>query len=439
MLVNSKILAYCAELLRNDSLEDATRRKNTYSALLNFLQATGRHLLAMRTLFGERPRWPDTTSLVTLTFTKWSEPPKEMAASLADCLRNLTTQSVMFLQTAKNNEKDFRTNDGQDMLWLCRQVSDLSNYINAYVRTTPSKDVSTSAEAIKEVSDRYVLNGHAHASAATALKSSPPGRFKRLVTEIATLKTGLPPGIFVRYCESRLDVLKCVIVGPLGTPYENGLFEFDFYCDGSFPNKPPMVTFKGTAGGRVSINPNLYANGKVCLSLLGTWSGEPWDPARSTLLQVLVSLQAMILCEEPWYNEPGREVSYGRTEGYDPASQAYNRRIREQTVRHALLTWLDKTPELWKDVVEEHFKQSADKILQTVTVWARCNARHPPARHGSDDYEDDIASGFVEPPIPGMPVVEKGDLASRVLLTSSAYQPLSIHGLFHHPWSHTLP
>ncbi len=36
-------------------------------------------------------------------------------------------------------------------------------------------------------------------------------------------------------------------------------------------------------------NPNLYNCGKVCLSLLGTWSGdrgENWNPDVSTMLQV---------------------------------------------------------------------------------------------------------------------------------------------------------
>lgn len=37
-------------------------------------------------------------------------------------------------------------------------------------------------------------------------------------------------------------------------------------------------------------NPNLYADGKVCLSLLGTWHGgdatEKWDPQHSNLFQV---------------------------------------------------------------------------------------------------------------------------------------------------------
>ena len=41
-------------------------------------------------------------------------------------------------------------------------------------------------------------------------------------------------------------------------------------------------------------NPNLYQEGKVCLSLLGTWQGgrgESWSPDYSTVLQVLISIQ----------------------------------------------------------------------------------------------------------------------------------------------------
>jgi hypothetical protein len=42
-------------------------------------------------------------------------------------------------------------------------------------------------------------------------------------------------------------------------------------------------------GATVRFNPNLYNCGKVCLSLLGTWSGakgETWDPSASSMLQV---------------------------------------------------------------------------------------------------------------------------------------------------------
>jgi len=52
-----------------------------------------------------------------------------------------------------------------------------------------------------------------------------------------------------------------------------------------------------------SFNPNLYAEGKVCLSLLGTWSGPGWEPGVSTLSQVLIAIQAQILVEQPYANE----------------------------------------------------------------------------------------------------------------------------------------
>ena len=48
------------------------------------------------------------------------------------------------------------------------------------------------------------------------------------------------------------------------------------------------------------LNPNLYEDGKVCVSLLGTWSGkgtETWTP-NSNMLQLLVSIQGLILVPE---------------------------------------------------------------------------------------------------------------------------------------------
>src|SRR5690242_14272352 len=79
----------------------------------------------------------------------------------------------------------------------------------------------------------------------------------------------------------------------------------------------------------------MNANGAVvCIRLLGTWSGEPWRPGLSTLLQVLVSIQGMILCEEPWCNEPGRESQAGSMH-----SLRYTEHIRHLTIEYALKPW----------------------------------------------------------------------------------------------------
>jgi hypothetical protein len=266
MIMESKILNFCAELLRNDSLTDVIKRKTLYQTLLKFLTTLGSHHSTSRALFGERPARPDTIDLLTVSFCANSNivsEPKEKVAPLADCLRNLTTQSSLVLQSAKNNEGDFKTEDGQTMLWICRQISNLAQHIetNGGARTGGKGSTAPAIAAvdpIKDVADDLILKTHKYGPTAKGRVSSKPGRFKRLITEITTLQTGLPPGIFVRYCENRPDILKCVIIGAVGTPYENGIFEFDMFCDGDFPNIPPHGKLSCEAiQGDVSSNPTL--------------------------------------------------------------------------------------------------------------------------------------------------------------------------------------
>ena len=58
-----------------------------------------------------------------------------------------------------------------------------------------------------------------------------------------------------------------------------------------YPKTSPFVKFE-TIDGRVRFNPNLYTAGKVCLSILGTWSGPPWTSCQNigTLAHSLKSL-----------------------------------------------------------------------------------------------------------------------------------------------------
>lgn len=67
-------------------------------------------------------------------------------------------------------------------------------------------------------------------------------------------------GILVRTYESRLDLMRVLILGPKNTPYENAPFLFDFSLADKFPTEPPEAFFHswtpGGNGGRV--NPNLY-------------------------------------------------------------------------------------------------------------------------------------------------------------------------------------
>jgi hypothetical protein len=63
-----------------------------------------------------------------------------------------------------------------------------------------------------------------------------------------------------------------------------------------------------------------------------------WQPGKSTILAVLVSIQAMILgVPLPFLNEPGYE-SLGATR----EAVMHKQQIQVKTVRHAMITWLTK-------------------------------------------------------------------------------------------------
>merc|ERR1719247_1701647 len=156
--------------------------------------------------------------------------------------------------------------------------------------------------------------------------STPPADLHPSVLrrELRILERGLPEDrtILVRTYASRTDLLRILLIGPQDTPYENVPFVFDVALPESYPRAPPRV-LAHPLWGEDRINPNLHADGKVCLSLLGTWEGPGWQPRVSTLLQVLISIQALILVKQPYFNEPGYETRRGTDEG-QRNSRSYN-------------------------------------------------------------------------------------------------------------------
>lgn len=136
--------------------------------------------------------------------------------------------------------------------------------------------------------------------------------FRAVKREHDMLRSGLPEGVWVRAYEERLDLFSVMIEGPKKTPYEDGLFLFDIQLGSDYPGEPPECHYISYCHDR--LNPNLYEEGRVCVSLLGTWAGEGsevWGP-NSSLLQLIVSIQGLILVAEPYFNEAGYERHVGK-------------------------------------------------------------------------------------------------------------------------------
>ncbi|KAK9938114.1 hypothetical protein M0R45_014871 [Rubus argutus] len=184
---------------------------------------------------------------------------------------------------------------------------------------------------------------------------------KKIQKEWKILEKDLPDLIFVRVYETRMDLLRAVIIGAEGTPYHDGLFFFDVVFPSAYPKVPPLVYYHS---GGLRLNPNLYDTGKVCLSLLNTWTGgkkEMWIPGMSTMLQVLVSIQGLILNTEPYFNEP----AYGSMKGQQ-SGKTKSKKYNEDTFILSLRTMvymMKKPPKHFEDFVIGHFRNRAHDIL----------------------------------------------------------------------------
>ncbi|KAH8337681.1 hypothetical protein KR074_006570 [Drosophila pseudoananassae] len=186
--------------------------------------------------------------------------------------------------------------------------------------------------------------------------------------EYRMLQASLPPGVIVRAYEDRMDLMSVMMVGPKRTPYQNALFFFDFQMGREYPKNPPVCHYISYCTER--LNPNLYEEGKVCVSLLGTWSGrdtEVWSPA-STMLQVLVSIQGLILVDEPYYNEAGYEKQRGTQLGNEN-SRVYNE-MAIIKIAHSTVKQLKNPPLIFRQELIDHFKEFGAELHGRMQAWS---------------------------------------------------------------------
>jgi hypothetical protein len=131
----------------------------------------------------------------------------------------------------------------------------------------------------------------------------------------------------------------------------------------NYPFEPPQATYL-TNDGRTRFNPNLYKNGKVCLSLLNTWQGEPWSGIQS-LSSILQAIQTAVLNQEPLRNEPG--YSSGN---FAAELEQYNRMVFHATLETAILGQLAEPPPYLVPVYDA-VRAWAMKARDTVVARAR--------------------------------------------------------------------
>lgn len=228
---------------------------------------------------------------------------------------------------------------------------------------------------------------------------------RRVQQEWRLLRRDTPPGVIVKTTEDEMHLFKVCILGAMHTPYYQGFYCFDIRLPNDYPMSPPIVTFH-SKGHRM--NPNLYNDGYVCLSLLGTWDGhdacERWNPTHSNLIQVILAIQSFILCKEPYYNEAGYERKVGTRDGR-LQSRLTNELMYVAKWTH-LVDMAKATPTDWAHEFRAHFTQCVPWMLQRARGYLS-TSEAASRRAAVDDAT--TATSAVEEALPGAAAVGTGE------------------------------
>jgi ubiquitin-protein ligase len=153
------------------------------------------------------------------------------------------------------------------------------------------------------------------------------------------------------------------IVGPEGTPFSGAPFIFKIRFLSTYPAAPPRCRIMTTCGGTVRFGPNLYANGKVCLSILGTWVGGSWLPSFS-LSTLLVNLQSL-LSPRAAALEPGHEAAP------DDEVAGLNDALEHETLRVAVLAQLGADTAAGPPAYLAHCPELLDAVRENFLLGAQ--------------------------------------------------------------------
>jgi len=169
----------------------------------------------------------------------------------------------------------------------------------------------------------------------------------------------------IYYIHDDTDILKgyALIIGPSDTPYFGGNYFFEFKYPYDYPHSPPKVTYC-TNGNGVRFNPNLYKCGKVCVSLLNTWSGEQWTSCQ-TISTVLLTL-CTLLCKDPLLNEPGVSKYHSEFNNYTKIIEFSNIDIAVCDIMNKKEGCVFPFFELFYHIVEERFQTNYDDLIKFI-------------------------------------------------------------------------
>jgi len=186
---------------------------------------------------------------------------------------------------------------------------------------------------------------------------------KRLAKDIVEIikNTLTDNGIYYKHDDDNMLVGYALVMGPADTIYNYGYYFFKFNFTKEYPFKPPVLEYL-TNENDIRFHPNLYRNGKVCLSLLNTWSGEQWTSCQTirTILLTLVTL----FHNKPLLNEPGITEKYKYFNEYNDIIEFSNYNTAINSILHKKI--LPNMYKKFEEIILENYKANKEDILKKI-------------------------------------------------------------------------
>jgi ubiquitin-protein ligase len=182
---------------------------------------------------------------------------------------------------------------------------------------------------------------------------------KRILADLGEIQQDVysNDGIYYAQTDDNMKYGWACIFGPAGTPYEDCPMLYEFQLPDSYPFDPPKVLFR-TFDGYTRFHPNMYVDGKCCLSILGTWDGPRWSSALR-LSAVLVTMQSLMtdnpITNEPSYDKYSKEAGSPYAAVVEAACMQYILKNAEEFVSTGRLEgplhrfqeqWLERLPNI---------------------------------------------------------------------------------------------
>lgn len=167
----------------------------------------------------------------------------------------------------------------------------------------------------------------------------------------------------IYYIHDDIDMLKgyALIIGSSDTPYFGGNYFFELSYPIDYPHSPPKVKYC-TNSNNIRFNPNLYICGKVCVSLLNTWSGDQWTSCQ-TISTVLLTL-CTLLCKNPLLNEPGVIKGHKDFDNYNEIIEFANLDIAICDIVNKKSSVFLPFFENFYPYVKDNFNKNYDKLME---------------------------------------------------------------------------